>query len=263
MPPSLPETLWASDGASRLAAARALDEASARDAAARLGRGAPGGRWPYGMPTSLNPLVVFLGVSPGNSPSRDGEAERHHELPPTVGAAHPGLFYPDTKHYWAKVREAGAALVGALSPRTPPEDRLALVGHLNLGTGRSGSAGNAPLTPDGSEWVARLVTRGLRPRLLVGLGLNGILGQRPDLRNALRRGGLGFAATRPDRTTSMEGFRYQFRIWSGEGSEAPTVISWPNHPSRHPFAGAPGDTWRQAVHQAAALLREMGEAPRP
>ena len=62
--------LWTASRTARLSRARALtsDELNAIHEGLCRSRAVPG--WPYGSATSINPLLVILGPSPGNSPRR-------------------------------------------------------------------------------------------------------------------------------------------------------------------------------------------------
>jgi hypothetical protein len=59
--------LWSDDPKERLDACADLSVVSALPAL--MSKTAPMTPWPFGMPTSINPFVVFVGASPGNSPS--------------------------------------------------------------------------------------------------------------------------------------------------------------------------------------------------
>jgi len=96
--------------------------------------------WPYGMPTTINPFLVILGPSPGNSPAK---GDVYIDPKPTVGKAHPGFFYPDTKKYWERACELSAGLIQADAPGLPSEDCLALSGQMNLSVNESGQANKA------------------------------------------------------------------------------------------------------------------------
>src|SRR5260370_5392666 len=83
--------LWSNDPAERLAAA--VDPVVVGHWPRRIGDTAPVRPWPFGMPSSINPFVVFLGASPGGSPPAC-EVREPYELP-TAGVAHPKLYVCD------------------------------------------------------------------------------------------------------------------------------------------------------------------------
>ena len=163
--------LWTASRTARLSRARALtsDELNAIHEGLCRSRAVPG--WPYGSATSINPLLVILGPSPGNSPRRGD----HHFVtrgpfdPPTAGKPHPGVFYPDTTGYWDKVKVLARTLLdpdGSLG-----DDALALLGTMNLSTAASGSASDVQIDDSFARWVLETIRDGLRPRVLVLLGL--------------------------------------------------------------------------------------------
>jgi hypothetical protein len=211
------------------------------------------------MPTSVNPLVVALGASPGNSPAAtpwNGIAPQLPYPPPTFGEPHIGLFYPDGSSYWAKMRLLLAGLVRVIDPGASDNGALAVSGHLNLGTGLFGRATAAATEADITQWAARLIVGPLSPRILVTVGLDGLL-KAADLRARLTSGGLDVPWERPDLTEPLEGYRYRFKLWRVTRTDGRTlmIVGWPNHPSRHPFGdGEPFSIWRRSIAQAARLL---------
>ena len=60
--------LWSDSVSERLKAARSLGGAELHDLRRELCRGCPVEPWPYGNATTVNPLLVTLGASPGASP---------------------------------------------------------------------------------------------------------------------------------------------------------------------------------------------------
>src|SRR5207247_7289693 len=76
--------LFTDDAAERVAAARALSEQERSDLLDELALQLPSKHkpWPVAMPTAVNPLVVVIGVSPGNAPaSRDKPFLRDYTPP--------------------------------------------------------------------------------------------------------------------------------------------------------------------------------------
>jgi hypothetical protein len=265
-------TLYASIPSERLRAARAVPDRERHEYVERLARGSGYNPWPYGMPTSINPLVVFIGVSPGNSPATQPQAdlERGTYGSPTFGEPHRGMSYPDSNSYWLKVRELAVELVGIFDSSLPAEDRLALAGHLNLGTGSFGRAGPNAVEKSVVRWVSRVLYEDLRPKIVVGFGLVGVLlsPQARELRQAWDDGGLHISWTRPELISRAVGKNvYTFRVWGAtreDGEEVEFVI-FPNHPSRAPFAGrgGAGSRWQEACAALAALIRQrlLGDLP--
>ena len=87
--------LWSQDINQRLNVAKNLSQEDKKKIISQITSNVPEKPWPYGMPTSVNPYVCIVGLSPGNSPNL-------HDLfyttsLPTIGEAHQGLKYNDTK----------------------------------------------------------------------------------------------------------------------------------------------------------------------
>ena len=89
------ERLWSDSASERLSAACALAPAELDAARAHLRADAPATVrtiWPYGYATSINPLLVTLGISPGSARSWKGKDPS--KLPfeaPTAGKPHPHI----------------------------------------------------------------------------------------------------------------------------------------------------------------------------
>jgi hypothetical protein len=215
--------------------------------------------WPFGMPTSITPRVVVIGASPGNSPDLS-TPRRATDGPTTDGSAHPGFYYRDTKHYWTKVRALCTAVVRCENPDASEDEALAQCGHFNLGTGMAGTATVGVVEPDIVMWLSGLLGSVLPVKIVVGVGLNGIL-KEPAI-NTLWNHAPGALRdwSHPHSTSSFEGYR--FRIWKARRADGESVLVclWPNHPSRHPFTGPMGDTWQYSVRQFCGIVLECGGA---
>ncbi len=202
--------------------------------------------WPYGNATSINPLLVTLGASPGNSPQAGDNTPAPLELPP-AGRPHPHVQnYRDLKGYWDKVRHLARAM--ATPPGGSKTDAYALFGNMNLDPGRSGSATNVDVNQSFAEWVLRTIKWGLRPRWLVCLGLKGKLEGDRSLREVFEST-FELNLRRPDEQYRLRDSKYDFREWelhAGTGHPL-TVVFWPNHPSRHPFVDL--TRWHDACEQ--------------
>ena len=73
----------------------------------RLIASTPGKEWPYGFPASLDPRLVIIGVSPGNSPYKPKageESKRFLSEPGVINGEESHYYYPDTRRYWNKIR---------------------------------------------------------------------------------------------------------------------------------------------------------------
>ena len=248
--------LWSDDPEVRLEAAN--DPTIVGDLAQRMGATAPMRPWPYGMSTSVNPFVVFLGPSPGNSPvagDADYSTRRPNDLP-TAGVPYPAIYYPDPKHYFERIRELGTTIIRHHSPRLADKQAHALLGQLNLGVGAFGQAANAKLEPAYCRWVPDVLLDYLRPAYVVMLGLSGILtgptGRQFDPANRL-----GLNWKRPDARFPFEAYavsQYSFRIFRSRRTDGKpiTFVLWPQHPSRAPMTNS--SCWRQSGQEFAARI---------
>lgn len=199
--------------------------------------------WPYGMPSSINPFVIFLGPSPGNSPPVSDDI---HEAPtpytpyglPTFARAHEGLYVRDTRKYWDRVRKLGSMIVQARSPELSETQAHALIGQLNLGTGQFGKATDAPLDPRYCQWVPEVVLDYLRPSYVILLGLRALLGRPGTGFDPLNR--LKIDWNNPDQCfpfTAHKTSQYTFRVWNRKRPDGKGIrfVQWPQHPSRAPM----------------------------
>ena len=167
-----PDDLWSDSISRRLGAARTLDEAALAAVHAELCEGCPVEPWPYGNATSINPLVVTLGPSPGGPPTRGVADLAGTRLPPpTAGSPHPHP-HPDYLHrstFWKKIRWLACALLQRETMSS--EDAYALFGNMNLDPQRSGSASEVQVDSAFGTWVLRTIRDRLRPRLVICFGL--------------------------------------------------------------------------------------------
>jgi len=155
--------LWGDSIQKRLRAARQLSKPELESMIGNILKRCPLPSWPYGNSTSINPLIVTLGASPGGSPS--GE-DCDKPKAPTAGVRHPGTKYNDGKHYWDKVRFLVRRLLmtkGAIDE----DDAYALFGNMNLDYCQSGDASKVQFKPDFGRWVLETIRDDYRPRLLI------------------------------------------------------------------------------------------------
>lgn len=252
--------LFSQDARSRIEAARSLPPDERTDLLRSLAQGSPYQPWPRGMPSSVNPLVVVLGVSPGNSPAASGGAFLS-DYTPTFGEPAPGFRYRDSSSYWDKVRILSTSLLRTWDPSLTEDECIALTGHLNLGTGMFGLAGEDAVEPDVVRWVSSVIAA-FRARVVVGLGLVGLLTARSDrVRDAWNGGVLQTDWTLP-KWQERDGFR--FRHFIAQSDETPVhILLWPNHPSRVPFTGPPrpGGAWERSTLAAAEIVRSLIQKP--
>ena len=232
--------LWAASRRARLSSARTLTSDALDEVHEALCRGRDEPGWPYGSATSINPLLVVLGPSPGNSPRRGDRqfVTREPFALPTAGVPHPGVWYVDPRGYWSKVRELARTLLDA--DDVLGDDALALFGTMNLSTGASGSASNARLSAPFARWALATIRDGLRPRVLVLLGLRTLLRTSHELSAPFEDVFEGLDLRRPHRVHPFEAYTIRhliFREWDlATPRGAPLLlVDWPQHPNRPPF----------------------------
>ena len=238
---TIDKNLWGTSRLARLESARALSKSEIKALQDNLCGGCPVALWPYGNPTSINPLLVTLGVSPGNSPSA-GDVDflrRGAQDMPTAGVPHPGTYYQDTKGYWDRVRFLASA---CLRPAEGSDsDALSLLGNLNLDPGSSGKAEDVAVEGLFASWILEIIRDHLRPRFLVLLGLKTYLEKNPYVHDLIANHFDRFQLSRPEKVHPFIGYtekQMSFREWDvvGPAGNQVKIILWPQHPSRAPFS---------------------------
>lgn len=259
--------LWHNNPQTRMLAAKQLSKTEQDILIDQLCRTYPLQQsWPYGMPTSINPIVVIVGVSPGNSPDPNDreicEAIKNKQLSaikyakPSIGVPHEGIFYKDTKKYWDKTRELCISVVKRYAPTLSETDCLSLSGHLNLGLGAFGTAKSGSVEVPIIQWVSELLLSHLRPRVVVLFGLKTILLKNKEYQEAWNhKHGLQINWAKSSREIHLNGrTKEKFSIWDSfrDDNETVKVVMWPNHPSRCPFTNR--IEWTKSVEQFTTLL---------
>lgn len=249
--------LWHVDAQERLLAARQAPKADQVELQQWVSSGCPVAAWPYGMPTVINPKVIVLGPSPGNSPAtgQNAAAPPPSYDPPSFGESHPKLFYPDSRGFFVKVRQLCSGILGArygLAER----DALALSGMMNLDIGQFGNASDVQYDARLVQWVLSTIHQKLRPDYLICLGLKSRIGDilpslSPELDVRRPHRSLGFNAY------SRRALRYQEWTVSRDDGGSMRVVLWPQHPSRAPFSNPL--LWQASIdeyaHSVVALER--------
>ena len=244
--------LWSDSVSERLSAARSLGKMELGSLHRELCQGCPVEPWPYGNATTVNPLLITLGASPGGSPSLDDPGVRPLTLPP-AGVRHPHTSYEDGRGYWRKIRLLARTLLMVGS--ATEADAYALFGNMNLSPGRSGKASDVNVEERFAEWVVQTIRDRLRPRILVCLGLKTHrAGPGRALATLLDRSFDDFRADRPHVAHAFEhgAKRYEFLEWDVTGplGNAIKVVHWPQHPSRVPFGAF--EVWERACREFVA-----------
>ena len=253
------DELWSDSVSGRLREARALSESQLADLLARLSADRPCAYWPYGYSTSINPLVVTLGVSPGSARSRAGQEDPAKQLvsPPTAGKRHPHTTYSKSPtEFWRRIRHLARTTlqIGDITE----EDAYALFGNVVLDPNRSGEARDAKIKPELGMWVLQTVRDHLRPRYLICLGMKG----KKEAAKLLEATFDGFMRKEPHSEHLFRGYKCRqmtFEEWNVKGpcGNKIKIVYWPQHPRRVPFNSF--DIWQAAcqefAHRHGRLIR--------
>ncbi|MEC4749738.1 hypothetical protein [Methylomicrobium sp. Wu6] len=213
--------------------------------------------WPDGMPASLDPKLVLVGVSPGNAPNYETEELRKessdycYSEPRAIKTENSHFYYPDARDYWIKLRYLSHSFFKRFHPEITEIQALSLTSHVNLGTGSAGSATIKDVEKDYVKWVSDLLNETHSPDLVVLFGLNGIL-KDDDISKWWNESGLRVDWKKPTNTFGFNGYiqrSYYFREWSVRNAKSHPIrlVIWPNHPSRPPFSDL--SIWKQAVSE--------------
>ena len=218
----------------------------------RLLAGSPFTTWPLGMPSSLDPKLVIIGVSPGNSPGTNVAADDYCSAPSKVISPKSNYFYPDSKSYWKKIRTMARGYFLRSDASISVEDALLATSHLNLGTGSAGTATKGDVDYAVIRWVSGLLNSLYKPDVVVLLGLKSIMDDGEVYAAWNHSNGLAINWRRPDLETPFTAYSkatYRFREWRVErpDSHRVRVIMWPNHPSRVPFSDM--NMWEKSIEE--------------
>ena len=252
--------LWSDDPTERLKAAR--DPQLVRGLAERIVSQSrpPQTPWPYGMSCAVNPYVVFLGPSSGNSPvsgDPDFLSRRPNDMP-TAGVPVRGLdgSYNDPRRYFEKIRKLGVRIIQSLAPSMTSKDATGLLGQLNLSTSAHGKAREVVLDPSYCRWVPEVLIEHLRPAFVVMLGLSSIL--KGDGGRLLATGGkVSVDWKKPEVQfpfMACTDTQYSYRIWKRLRSDGKSIlfVQWPQHPGKPPMTI--DGIWQRSAEEFAAWI---------
>jgi hypothetical protein len=243
--------LWSNSPYLRFRAARKYAR-SGQKFSKRLVSKAPHGRWPFGMPTSINPWLLVMGISPGR-----GEHISDYGLPPSIGNVNSGFGgrYGDwdkekPSPFWRKVRQLCFGLVKTADSRLGSESAcLTISGMLNLGIKNEGQGTFDATNLRIVKWIPQALEM-LKPRVIVLLGWKGFLRDlpKPWKKNAFLK--MLVASQREDVELRIANNDHIFCVWRIPMSWGNVlVICWPNHPSRPPFGGM--NNWEESVKRSS------------
>lgn len=210
------------------------------------------------MPASIDPELVFIGVSPGNSPMPQEHVspECERQTPTFVSAptaykpSNSHFYYPDSSRYWEKLRYLAHQYFLSEDPNTTEHEAISRCSHFNLGTGDAGSATKHDVEKEVVKWVSNLLNVEQTPKLVILFGLLNILKDEEVKSWWNHSRGLKVPWSSPDKESVFKGYQkkaYRFREWLVKASNGGEVklVMWPNHPSRVPFRDI--DVWQRAV----------------
>jgi hypothetical protein len=211
--------------------------------------------WPRWMPASLDPKLILVGVSPGNSPAANdlSIADNYTSIPTVNISAKSHYYCPDGRRYWDKIRYLAHKFFLREGTVTTEQDALSLCSHYNLGVGMAGKASENAVERDVIAWVSRLLNKVQKPDLIVLFGLRGILSSSQASTWWNCAGGLPVNWTTWQAEKNLKGYSYKFREWTviNARNDKIKIVMWPNHPSRHPFADI--NVWKRSVNQYFGL----------
>ena len=226
----------------------------------------PLGRWPAGMPASIDPKVVLIGVSPGNSP---GAAENRRTQAPSGFRSEPSLYkesdshfyWPDSRRYWEKLRFLAQSISKISSPGIDERSAISVTTHLNLGTGSAGAADETSVEKAIIKWVSYLLGTFHNPDFVFLFGLNSLVKKKEITEAWEHPKGLSINWHKPHTVYPMKSYQRQtlkFREWDVTNRLGHTmkVVTWPNHPSRPPFTS--WEIWQRSVEE---FCKRSGEEP--
>jgi hypothetical protein len=218
----------------------------------------PDSQWPDGMPASIDPKLVLIGVSYGNSPSVEAEkshkegGDYFHSAPCVVKPENSHFYYPDTRRYWNKLRYLSHSFFKRNCPNITENQAISLTTHVNLGTDSAGLATKKDVEEQYVKWVSTLLNETHSPDLVILFGLNRILKDDEISSWWNNESGLPVNWKKPDNTQSFSSYTVRnltFREWSVRNSMNHPIrlVIWPNHPSRAPFSDL--SIWEQSVNE--------------
>ncbi|MBD3669712.1 MAG: hypothetical protein HUJ29_02980 [Gammaproteobacteria bacterium] len=227
--------------------------------------GSPFKEWPSGMPASIDPELVLIGVSPGNSPAETNVEEISNKVeyvsaPTRIKPPNSHFYYPDGKDYWVKLRYLAHQYFRLYDECISENETISRCTHFNLGTGDAGAATKKDVEKEVVEWVSGLLNEIHKPDLVVLFGLKNIIKDDDISAWWNHKKGLKVNWKEPHASLDFEGYtkrNYQFREWvinSGIKKNIRLVI-WPNHPSRSPFTNM--DIWKLSVHEYLNRLKNL------
>ncbi|SFM40074.1 hypothetical protein [Nitrosomonas communis] len=208
--------------------------------------------WPDGMPASIDPKIVLIGVSYGNSPNPEAEKSRKNGFdfysePCVIKPKNSYFYYPDARGYWEKLRYLSHSFCQKNCPTITIDEALSLTTHINLGTDSAGAATKYDVEKPYVQWASRLLNNIHNPDLVVLFGLKKIMKDKEVSQWWNHESGLKIDWNKPEKEKFF--INYRFSLWDlyNSNNHRIRLVLWPNHPSRHPFANL--DIWKESVNE--------------
>ncbi len=252
--------IWVNDARKRITLQKSLTKKERAILINRVNTKSPFELGRSGIYLTPNPLLVVLGISPGNSKSN----KVREVVPMEFGKPHVKLKKSkDSRSYWPKVRTLCRKLVAAVSKTSlKPDERLTLSSHLNLASDKQGDASNVRLSKRNVSWVSNTIYSHLRPSLVVCFGLAQKL-KNPEFQNWWNGGArhtIRWSTPDSEFEFKWNNKKYKFKVWQTRRPDGKrmVIIIWPNHPSKSPFAGKKtGDAWQASLKQGSRIVRDL------
>jgi hypothetical protein len=199
--------------------------------------------WPFGMATSINPYLLFIGISPGAGKISNPAGY----WKPSAGIPYNGGWNPPG-HFWKSLRNLAIRIMQGVKSDLTKDECLALSGLLNLGT-RNDAHPNERFVTEGEKYIKWIPTaiQMLKPKIVITLGLKGIC-VFPVVRENWKASILAKLLAKPDcpNVPFEWGKRYCFeKRLLDDGT---LVVAWPNHLQQPPFLDS------KALDKAADLF---------
>lgn len=238
---------------------KSLSTAEVEKKANQLVATTPEGVWPDGFPASIDPKLLLIGVSYGNSPEKKVDdkyqnGKKHYKSRPcAIKDQDSHFYYKDTSHYWEKLRYLSLSYFRHFYKTFSEIDAISLTTSINLGTGSDGKATVANVEEEYVKWASKLINYIYNPDIVVLFGLWGIFKENEEVRQWWNhKSGIKIDWENPGyppHEFNVNGRNYKYRVWSVTNSNGHQikVVTWPNHPSRHPFRNI--EWWKKSVDQ--------------